>query len=572
MRIEAIQTSNFIGARAIDVRLHKPVALFAGKNGAGKSSVQEAVRMALTGETVRVDLKKHYGQLVSDGAEAGFAVVDYDGQRAAMTLPNGAHEVTGGPLPPALPFVLDVQSFARLPDDERRAFLFGLMGLRTDGPAVKERLTARGISMAKIEQTMPFLRSGFDSAMKEAQGKAREAKGSWKTVTGGETYGSVKAAAWVAPKPAYDQKQADGLSARLDDIGAAIEQGSADLGGMQADLRRHNEAAGRLSELREQAGKIERIKAKLATDEASLAEWQQKVADTRAKADGTKADTCACPECGAALLWRNGELLQRAVEKTADPEAIASLPEYERALKLCESAVANGKRDLQAAEAAVAAVAELEASLGEAPDEGKIAGMQSRLQALKQERTDLVAQASAINSAGAKAKEADERTAQAAALHKDVAEWEQIADALAPEGIRAEMLAEALGPINDRMHATCEIAEWPKVTLQSDMRVTMGLRGYALLSESEKWRVDAVIGEAISFLSGIRLLVLDRFDVLDLKGREDALYLLDCLTADGQLDSALLFGTLKGLPSQLPQNIEAFWIENGVTGKMEAAA
>lgn len=43
MKITAIQTSNFLGARAVDVKLTKPVALFAGKNGAGKSSLQLAI-------------------------------------------------------------------------------------------------------------------------------------------------------------------------------------------------------------------------------------------------------------------------------------------------------------------------------------------------------------------------------------------------------------------------------------------------------------------------------------------------------------------------------------------------
>lgn len=62
MKITAIKTQNFIGARDVDVKLAKPICLFAGKNFSGKSSLQEAVRMALTGESVRVSLKKEYAQ------------------------------------------------------------------------------------------------------------------------------------------------------------------------------------------------------------------------------------------------------------------------------------------------------------------------------------------------------------------------------------------------------------------------------------------------------------------------------------------------------------------------------
>jgi hypothetical protein len=102
--------------------------------------------------------------------------------------------------------------------------------------------------------------------------------------------------------------------------------------------------------------------------------------------------------------------------------------------------------------------------------------------------------------------------------------------------------------------------------------VADGDRPYELLSESERWRADAMIAEAVSFLSGVRLLVLDRVDVLDLDGRADLLYWMDGLAEDGEIDRALLFATLKALPVKLPENIEAIWIENGIAGKVRSVA
>ncbi|HAY28991.1 MAG TPA: hypothetical protein DCY47_16225, partial [Candidatus Accumulibacter sp.] len=86
MKITGIQTKNFLGAREVDLKLTKPVCLVVGPNGSGKSSLHEAVRQALTGESVRVHLKKDYQKLVTDGAEVGYAVVDHDGERSAITL------------------------------------------------------------------------------------------------------------------------------------------------------------------------------------------------------------------------------------------------------------------------------------------------------------------------------------------------------------------------------------------------------------------------------------------------------------------------------------------------------
>ena len=71
MKITHIAIDNFLGARCVRLVLHKPVNLFAGHNASGKSSIQEAVRMALTGETVRVALKKEFGALLTDGADTG---------------------------------------------------------------------------------------------------------------------------------------------------------------------------------------------------------------------------------------------------------------------------------------------------------------------------------------------------------------------------------------------------------------------------------------------------------------------------------------------------------------------
>ena len=81
-----------------------------------------------------------------------------------------------------------------------------------------------------------------------------------------------------------------------------------------------------------------------------------------------------------------------------------------------------------------------------------------------------------------------------------------------------------------------------------------------------------MIAEAVSFLSGVRLLVLDRVDVLDLDGRADLLYWMDGLAEDGEIDRALLFATLKALPVKLPGMVEAFWIENGTAGRVKEAA
>jgi DNA repair exonuclease SbcCD ATPase subunit len=575
MKITAIQTSNFLGARAIDVKLTGPVALFAGHNGAGKSSVQEAVRMALTGETVRVGLKKDYSALVTETQEAGFVEVSTADGAYSVVLPagKGMHVDL-----PALPYVLDAQRFARLDPNERRAFLFGLMGLKTDGAAVKERLAARGCDAAKIEAVAPFLRAGFDAAAKEGQGKARECKASWKTVTGGEAYGSVKAASWQAAKPEVKAEELAQARADLVAVENEIEAETKRLGELQGRARQVAEQQAKLEGLRQQAALYARIADKLARDEGSLKELEEKVEATRAKAGMKPEQNTAphpCPHCGSLLLIQNGQVEQWHEETLPhyDPEAAAQLPEYERALKLMQNAVANGKRDLEAADTAARMLKGLEDAAGETEgDDTDIGVLEQRIAAIKHHRANHQAAIRLLEEAERRAAEADEKTAKAAALHQDVQAWEAIAGALAPDGIPGEMLAEALEPINERLTMSSNTSEWLRIGIEADMTVSAEGRPYALLSESEKWRADAMIAEAIAHLSGVRLLVLDRFDVLDMRGREDLLVWLDELGAAGEIDTALIFGTLKALPAGLPETVQAFWIEGGVVGQMKEAA
>lgn len=46
----------------------------------------------------------------------------------------------------------------------------------------------------------------------------------------------------------------------------------------------------------------------------------------------------------------------------------------------------------------------------------------------------------------------------------------------------------------------------------------------------------------------------------------------DLLSADDEIDTALVFGTLKALPAGLPDSMQAHWIDGGVVGQMREAA
>jgi len=597
MKIVSIQIQNFLGALNIDVDTSKPINLFAGLNRAGKSSIQEAVRMALTGESVRVALKKDYGRLVSDvAATASIAIGTENDGIYTINLPSGKGSCSVDNAV-ATAHVLDAQRFAKIAPNDRRTFLFGLFGLSADGQSVVGQLTDQGAQPDKIEAIRPLLRVGFEAAHDEAKGKAREAKGAWRSVTG-ETYGSNKADAWAAIAPVVNDARIAELEAELATTQANGEKAVAKASELKTRAQMADDGQSQRATLTEQAGRIKRITDKLAVDESGLAEWTEKTEAAHEAARGEARvglvhDLALSLDGCAEMLKPYGEMdeAERATLKKAnetliayekqygeikeageyDPEAKNKLAECERSLSVYTKAVANGKRDLAQAEAAAEALK----SLGEAataPTESEITAAQARISELREHKKAIKTTLTGLRNDKRIAAESADKTIKAANHHLAVQQWELIADALAPDGIPSKLLADALKPINDRLLVSAEITEWLPAAIADDMGITYAGRPYALLSESEQWRVDAMIAEAISHLSGVRLLVLDRFDVLDLKGREDLIYWMSEVATSSEIDTALIFGTLKASPYGLPESIEAHWIDAGECVSVEGAA
>lgn len=573
MKINRIASSGFLAVKKIEVDVCSPIVLFCGKNEAGKSSLRDGIYQAFMGENPRVKLKKNYKFLVHENEGAGYTYIDYDGnQKAAITIPNGTHELTGQ-LHSAPPYVLNPALFASISPDERRKFLFDLGNLRSDGSEVKHKLLDRGCDAEKIEEIMPFLRSSFDNAHKQAIEKTKEARLSWKTVTT-ETYGDKKAEGWKAPVPVIDTTAKGKAEAELSIIDTELEETNQKLGAMQAALNGANQRAGEIARLKELSEKESRIREKLDHDRHQVEEWQSKIEETRKLALGSRpgAVACKCPECDAELIFTGTELIARAGDMHGDEDAAASLGKYENALAMFKNAVANGERDLAAATAGREQLALMKDDQ-EPPKQEDIDALKNKVSTLKSDRQQILNDLEAINKNIRLANRALEITTAATEHHENAKAWDKIASALSPSVIPGEMLHAALDPINTRLSQSAASTGWKLAVINPDMSIMFGGIPYELSSASAKWRANVMIAEAISHVSGIKFLMTDEFDLLDLPSRGICLKWLVGLTRGGEIDSALLFGTLKDKPANLPSDIEAHWIENGViVDQVEEAA
>ncbi len=587
MKLTHINADNFLGARSVALSLEQPIALVCGANGAGKSSLRDAISLALTGDLSRITKKGEAAALVSEGAAAASIEVgatEGDFRVAISKAGKITDSAAGIETHPALPFVLDPARFARLSDTERRGFLFGLLGIETSHKAIGERMARRGLDERKIETVLPILRAGFAAGEKHAKEMTSQARGAWKAVTG-EVYGSQKADGWEPAPVTVDGdplKKADNARAKASECEEQIAELQQKIGSARADRQAFDSETARRERLRDQAKMADRIRDRIKTAEENVETCRAQLAavggdDPRAPGSyllrglaSVTADALDVlveypgdDELKARMSAHLAEYRKLHGDPNAEPGDPARADEIRRGLQTAESGAANARRDLAVAESAAAELAELDKSELVAP--AGVGDIEEDLRAIIQKRDDWRSDERKYRDAASATERRTQQIADAARHHADVHQWSAIADALSPDGIQAEMIAEALDPLNKRLAEHAALAQWQPVRIDADMAITVGGRLHGLCSESERWRADALLALTIAQLSGVDFLVLDRMDVLDATGREDALFWLSDVADAGQIGNVIVLATLKSAPpaDALPAHIASHWLERG---------
>jgi hypothetical protein len=249
-----------------------------------------------------------------------------------------------------------------------------------------------------------------------------------------------------------------------------------------------------------------------------------------------------------------------AIDAQGDPDAAAKLPEARRARDLMQRSVDNDRRDIDAARAAGA---RLEQQV-ERGSQVEVDGIREFLRAAEDEVAQDSADLAHLQTGRQAAAQAQSRTEAAASAHRDAQGWQAAADALSPAGIPADILLKSLGPMSRTLAWVAQALNFPRVAIINDMDIYLGQRPYALLSVSERWRVDTQIALALAELSGLKLVALDEFGILDLASRADCIGGLDKLAEAGKINTALVFGTFKKLPNfgNFPC-VVGHWVEDG---------
>lgn len=530
--------------------------VIAGHNEAGKSSLLEAVRIAMTGDSTRIKLKKDWNEMVRDGAKGGSIAIDAgEAGSATINLKTWKRECNiDAQNENVLKILLDPAQFAAMSPAERRGFLFHISGATFSGKAVGEKMIARHAPAAMVEEILPMLRSGFPAAHDTAKDKAKEAKGAWKGVTG-EVYGSAKAVAWAAEKPECDEATHNKLAVKVKNVSTEIEALSAEIGTYKARQKAFDKLEG-LGSLQAIVGKEEDFNTLMSEIVDQIRTLEENAPEKAV--DGSAA--LACPHCGGLCSTVSGTLLgyqepskQSKNKWTAHTAKLNQLQSDVRELdgKLAEVYQARDRID---------AIKKATVGFGAPKDSSEL---EARLEELRDERTELTQQRDHEAELVRRAARADDDTEKAAKYHEEVAQWESLAQMLAPTGIPGEILVGAIKPFNKQLMAVSEVTTWSEVTLDNDMEIRVGGRLYALASESAKWRADAALAYAVASITGVKFFALDRVDVLDVQHRATCMMWIHNLVTGGAIDGALLIGTFKEAPRLPTATFDTFWLEEG---------
>ena len=565
MQITQVKVKNLLGIKQFDA-IVTPVTMIVGPNGAGKSSIAAAVRMAMTGNIERIKHKKSLGELSHNGAKDFGSLVEFA---------NGAKEIFGGAFKkegvPGMPtnfseelieIVTGKNAVSDLKPDDLQNLLIKLAGISLTPEDVINKLAGAGFSTEKVTILKPHLKRSFEAAEAECKAKARDAKVLWEQVTC-ESYGAVKAESWEAINPETDIPKEIELTNLLLALSADVTKLKTQL--VEANLTNASILAKqrRLEEKKAIAGKSADLVELRDVSATDLTNHDAEISRLEELASGTKAPIkYDCPCCSKPLMWSKGELLAWShAGKEPDIEAKAQLEKMIDSRQVLTALFNRREREVTAALDAKAIVSILESEL-ECLAVVSVSEISAEIMAKQADFMIHDKEVQQLRGNIKKSNLAAQITTLAAKHHADCADWLKLAEELAPTGLQKKLTYQAVAEINTELyHLTITGAQL--VRISSDMEITLSDRPYKLLSESEQWRVSALLSLAVAHLSDIRLVVLDRFDVLDLKSRSLFLKLFSRLISDKKLDSIILAATLKEAP-KLPAPFSVYWIEDGM--------
>ena len=409
--------------------------------------------------------------------------------------------------------------------------------------------------------------SGWDAVHSNAREHSTKMKGRWEQVTR-DNWGHRKASMWLHPMLVagrrYNLEEATTEATRLDQRATAMSLKRVAAISNKGELE---QAAAGIPDLEAEIARL------LAQSDGFDRESDALIAERAALPDATDASQFPeCPHCRRAIqVLRGGPDAPLTLAKAPPALSGQALEDLRAKRSVVSEKIERLGVDIQRNAVALADARE------------KLTAAQKAQADLERLRSFSDVSQGEIDAAIEEAREANRKrdaiqaTVEATAIYAEWAVSERMVEALAPDGVRATVMRQRLGAFNKRLgdlvdavNAAYKASEpeaagaaFREVAIQDDFSITYDGRPYALLSESERWRVDLTLSVAFGQMEGARLILVDRLDVLHAPARRGVIFMLKGLGIP-----ALIGMTAKQVDDAPDLKRFGFgtrhWIQNGI--------
>ena len=516
-----IDIRNILGIERAEINLPPGgIVEVIGPNASGKSSVAVAAQAVLTQEINPLGAPAPQSKRVylHDGAEDCEAnlvdngeVVTWRPDRGSMTAPPGIFFST----PEAVGLV---DYTARAGAKERAARLQSALlpapELVID--AIREALKSY-LDAEDLNGVMKLISErGWEAAAEVYRDRALQAKRQWRERTaqqwGLKVGADWRPDGWLADYDHLTVPDADEHVVRSRDALAVLHRVQA-ISETEADnaekARQSLKALERgLVEMRTEAGPL-------------IAEWEAKDTQVKAHDDAVRRweralddmhKTVSCPHCDGPLHIQAGTLVKAEGDQAEARSEIDG--QIQSARDICDKAKAERNALAVRLRPINERISNLTTDINIARRAAAVIGT-----AATPEHNSALAEAEAEVEHAKEVVKMVTGERDARDLHLTIVRYTEAARAIGPEGVRAKMLEKGLTTLNAGLGALSGVAGWPLMVADEKGGLTWSGRPIVLCSESEKWRAQASMQLTLAAITGSRVVVLDRADLLDSQGR-----------------------------------------------------
>lgn len=486
MKLKTLKVNNLLGIRAAVIAFGERLTLIYGENGAGKTSIADAIRWALTGDATR---GMTLGEMVRRGAKSADVELELDGTTVVrrQQRSGGSERQVGGVALKAdeamvalekatgtnattLQAALRPGALLDMAPAPLQRMLLALSGGSAEAEAIQEALRplehafkATGLEPPKSIEAFATVASQAEGARKEAKRTAASAQADLARLP--RPAGPAGDAAWACRGNGSGKKA---LTDKAAEVEAALEKATAEAGAIEgASAEQLRVTRARITQLQAKEkpkGDAESLRAKLKGLQDSLGVAGEARGSAKARLEGLEARLRGL----------------RAAAKPGTPVGPAQVAARKDLLAAANAAVEAATKKLAAAEASgKAARAEVKSASVEGcnhscqhhcPD---LAAAEARLSKSKEDFVGARAEMEKASKAQTEAAAAL-RSAEAANAHAEAEELEKQVQALreqAADEQKVSAVAEEISKLQRLLaeHDAWELAQREVATLQERM-------------------------------------------------------------------------------------------------------